>query len=321
MVKIVKNIRQEIINLGGTVLFGSRLEKISIYENAVKSVTVNGKEFSCDTLVLATGHSARDTFAMLRDNGVKMEQKPFSVGVRIEHLQENINKSLYGEFCNHPALSAADYKLAVHLKNGRGVYTFCMCPGGEVINSSSQQNALAVNGMSYNARNGENANSALLVGVTPEDFPSDDVLAGCELQKDIEQKAYNICNGAVPVTTVGEFVFGKKAVIKEVKPTVKPKYEFADFGEIFPNFVTDSLKQGILKFGEKINGFDSESAVLTAPETRSSSPVRILRNDSFESVNLSGLYPAGEGAGYAGGIMSAAVDGIKVAEAIINKEN
>ncbi len=319
LVSVVKNIREEIILLGGTVLFGTKLEKINTYNNEVKSIVANGKEIETDAVILATGHSARDVFELLRDSGVSMERKAFSVGVRIEHLQENINKSLYGKFYNHPALSAADYKLAVHLPNGRGVYTFCMCPGGEVINSSSEENRLAVNGMSYFARDGKNANSALLVGITPEDFEGTDVLAGCEFQRQIEENAYNICDGAVPVTTVGEFVFGDKFEIGEVEPTVKPKYEFAQFSKIFPTYIIESLKMGILEFGKKIRGFDSKSAILTAPETRSSSPVRILRDENFQSINCQGLYPAGEGAGYAGGIMSAAVDGIKIAEYIISK--
>ena len=319
LVDVVKNIRNEIISLGGEVRFGAKLEKIDTHNNKVESVTVNGEKIICDSVVLATGHSARDVFECLRDDGIAMERKAFAVGVRIEHLQENINKALYGECYNHPALGAADYKLAVHLQNGRGVYTFCMCPGGEVINSSSEQNGLAVNGMSYSLRDGKNANSALLVGVNPDDFFGEDVLAGCELQRKIEQTAYNICNGAVPITTVGEFVFGKKVKITKVEPTVKPKYDFADFKKLFPSFVIESLKDGILEFDKKIKGFADESAVLTAPETRSSSPVRILRNENFESLNLAGLYPAGEGAGYAGGIISAAVDGIKVAEIIINK--
>lgn len=318
LVDVVKNIRNEIISLGGKVLFGTRFEKINTINNKINSITTNNGEIECDTVVLATGHSARDVFEYLANSGVNMERKAFSVGVRIEHLQENINKALYGKFYNHPSLSAADYKLAVHLPSGRGVYTFCMCPGGEVINSSSEEGMLAVNGMSYSARDGKNANSALLVGVTPDDFSGDNVLAGCELQRKIEQTAYNICKGAVPVTTVGEFVFGKSAAITDVLPTVKPKYAFANFEDIFPRFVTDSLKEGILEFDKKIKGFACESAVLTAPETRSSSPVRILRNEDFESVNLKGLYPAGEGAGYAGGIMSAAVDGLKVAECIID---
>ncbi len=321
LIDVVKNIREEIISLGGSVMFGNKLERIGINNNVIESVTVNGQEISCDTVILATGHSARDVFSHLKNCGVKMEQKPFSVGVRIEHLQENINKALYGKFYNHRSLSAADYKLAVRLENGRGVYTFCMCPGGEVINASSEENMLAVNGMSYSARDGKNANSALLVGVTPEDFPDDDVLAGCELQRKIEQNAYNICNGDVPITTVGEFVFGEEPELLQVKPSVKPKYTFADFRDIFPSFVTDSLKQGILEFDKKIKGFASKDAVLTAPETRSSSPVRILRDEEYQSVNLKGLYPAGEGAGYAGGIMSAAVDGIKIAEQIVAKQN
>ncbi|MBR4099629.1 MAG: FAD-dependent oxidoreductase [Clostridia bacterium] len=317
LIDVVKSIRKEIISLGGKVLFGTKLEKINISNNVVTSVVANGQEILCENVVLATGHSARDVFELLRDSGVEMQQKAFSVGVRIEHLQENINKALYGKFYNHPALSSADYKLSTHLENGRGVYTFCMCPGGEVINASSEEGKLAVNGMSYSRRDGKNANSAVLVGVTPQDFPSDDVLAGCELQRVIEEKAYNICKGAVPVTTVGNLVFGKEAEITEVVPTVKPSYAFADFCDIFPSYIIQSLKQGILDFDKKINGFASYSAVLTAPETRSSSPVRILRNENFQSVNLDGLYPAGEGAGYAGGIMSAAVDGIKVAEYII----
>lgn len=318
LVAVVKNIRKEIISLGGKVLFGTKLEKINTYNNKVSSIIANGREISCDTVILATGHSARDVFEFLRDSGIDMERKAFSVGVRIEHLQEDINKALYGEFYNHPSLSAADYKLATHLENGRGVYTFCMCPGGEVINSSSEENKLVVNGMSYSRRDGKNANSALLVGVTPEDFSGEDVLAGCEFQRKIEQKAYSICNGAVPVTTVGQFVFDEAFKLGEVVPTVKPKYSFANFSEIFPTYIIESLKLGILEFDKKIKGFANKNAVLTAPETRSSSPVRILRNKEFQSINLKGLYPAGEGAGYAGGIMSAAVDGLKIAEYIIN---
>lgn len=314
---VVKNIREEIIALGGEVLFNSKLEKISFQNKNISSITINGKEVSCDTLVLATGHSARDVFSMLKDQGVEMVRKPFSIGVRIEHLQEDINKALYGEFYNHPALSAADYKLATHLPSGRGVYTFCMCPGGEVINSSSESGALAVNGMSNSKRDGVNANSAVLVGLEPDDFEGEDVLAGCFLQQKIEKKAYQILGGKVPVTTVGQLCFGKKFEITKVKPTVKPQYDFADFGEIFPQFIIDSLKDGILEFDKKIKGYASESAVLTAPETRSSSPVRILRDETYQSVSLKGLYPAGEGAGYAGGIMSAAVDGMRVAEQII----
>lgn len=315
--QVVKNIREEIIALGGEVLFNTKLESINFENAKIVSVTANGKEIPCDKVVLATGHSARDVFSMLKEKNIEMVRKPFSVGVRIEHLQEDINKALYGEFYNHPKLSAVDYKLATHLQNGRGVYTFCMCPGGEVINSSSEKGGIAVNGMSNSLRDGVNANSAVLVGVEPNDFEGDDVLAGIEFQRKIENKAYEILGGKVPVTTVGQFCDGKEFEITKVKPTVKPQYDFADFSEIFPQFVIESLKEGILEFDKKINGFASESAVLTAPETRSSSPVRIIRDDSYQSVSLKGLYPAGEGAGYAGGIMSAAVDGMRIAEQII----
>jgi uncharacterized FAD-dependent dehydrogenase len=316
---VVKNIRQEIIALGGEVWFNTKLERINFENRKISSVIANGEIIPCDTVVLATGHSARDVFSMLKDQNIEMVRKPFSVGVRIEHLQEDINKALYGEFYNHPSLSAADYKLATHLPNGRGVYTFCMCPGGEVINSTSEENSLTVNGMSNSGRDGVNANSALLVGLEPEDFEGDDVLAGCEFQRKIEKKAYEIMGGKVPVTTVGQFCYGKEFKITKVKPTVKPQYAFANFSEIFPLFVTESLKDGILEFDKKIKGFASESAVLTAPETRSSSPVRIVRDEEYQSVSAKGLYPAGEGAGYAGGIMSAAVDGMRVAEAIIKE--
>lgn len=318
LINVVKNIRKEIISLGGKILFGTKMEKIITSDNKIVSVIANGKEFFCDSLVVATGHSARDVFKTLKDMDVAMERKPFSVGVRIEHLQEDINKALYGEFYNHPALSAAEYKLSVHLDNGRGVYTFCMCPGGEVINSSSENGGIAVNGMSCSLRNGKNANSALLVGILPEDFSGEDVLAGCEFQRDMEQKAFNCANGNVPVTTVGQLCFNENFELKGVVPTVKPNFAFCDFAEIFPNYILSSIKTAIAEFDKKIKGFADKSAVLTAPETRSSSPVRVLRNGEYQSLTYSGLYPAGEGAGYAGGIMSAAVDGIRIAEFIID---
>jgi len=321
LVNVVKSIREEIIALGGTVLFNTRIDSITVKNGKIVSAVAGGTEYESDNIVLATGHSARDTFAMLSEKGVKMEKKPFSMGVRIEHLQSDINKSLYGEFAESEYLGAADYKLAAHLKNGRGVYTFCMCPGGEVINASSEMGGIAVNGMSKSARNGKNANSALLVSVNPEDFADDNILAGCELQRKVEQAAFGICGGKVPVNTVSNFVFGEPFAITKVKPTVKPEYSFAEFENIFPSFVTESLKEGILIFDKKISGFADKAAVLTAPETRSSSPIRILRNENFESINVSGMYPCGEGAGYAGGIVSAAVDGITVAEQIIERCN
>ncbi len=317
LINVVKNIRKEIISLGGEVCFNTKLQKINTQNGEIVSVTAGDREIPCDKVILATGHSARDVFSLLKDMNVEMLQKPFSMGVRIEHRQEDINRALYGKFYNHPALGAADYKMAVHLENGRGVYTFCMCPGGEVINSSSEDGGIAVNGMSYSRRDGENANSALLVNVNPEDLGSDDIMAGCYLQQKIEKAAYSIKNGAVPITTVGQFVYGKKAEITKVKPTVKPQYVFTDFGNIFPSFITDSLKVALPLFDNKIKGFADEAAVLTAPETRSSSPIRVLRDENYHSLSTVGLYPCGEGAGYAGGIMSAAVDGMRVAEQII----
>ena len=317
LVNVVKNIRKEIISLGGEVRFGTKLCDLRFSDGKLVSAVTDNEEIPCKNLILATGHSARDTFLMLKNNGINMIRKPFSMGVRIEHLQSDINKALYGDFAFHPALSAADYKLAVHLKNGRGVYTFCMCPGGEVINASSEAGGIAVNGMSRSKRNGINANSALLVSVEPNDLAGDDVLAGCALQRKTEQAAYTLFGGAVPVNTVGSFVFSKPFEITKVKPTVKPCFAYADFEKIFPQFICESLKEGILLFDKKIKGFADESAVLTAPETRSSSPVRIVRGEDGQSLSHSGIYPCGEGAGYAGGIMSAATDGLKTAEALL----
>ena len=314
---VVKNIRKEIIALGGRIFFNTRLDKINIKNGRLTSAVANGKEIACERLILATGHSARDTFLMLSESGVSMEQKPFAIGVRIEHLQADINRALYGDFADNEYLGAADYKLVSHLSNGRGVYTFCMCPGGEVINASSEEGGIAVNGMSNSLRNGVNSNSALLVGVNTEDFGSNDIFAGCKLQKKIEEAAFNIAGGKVPVTTVGNFLYNDKFEITKVVPTVKPQFMYADFSEIFPRFIIDSLKEGILTFDKKISGFANSSSILTAPETRSSSPIRIRRNDNCESINISGLFPCGEGAGYAGGIVSAAVDGLSVAEKII----
>lgn len=312
---VVKNLRNDIIKLGGEVHFNSRVDGIITEDNRLKGIVVNGDTVECQIAIFAIGHSARETFKMLYESGADMEQKPFSAGVRIEHLASDINKAMYGDFADNKALSAADYKLAVHLDNGRGVYTFCMCPGGEVINSSDKNGFIAVNGMSESRRDGINSNSAVLVSVNPEDL-SDNVFSGMEFQEKIEKAAYKISDGAVPVTTVGEFVFSKNTPIGRVKPTVKPKYAMADFNEIFPPFICESLKKGIIAFDGKIKGFADCEAVLTAPETRSSSPVRIKRNEDMVS-SIYGIYPCGEGAGYAGGITSAAVDGIKVAESII----
>lgn len=325
LVGVVKNIRNEIIKLGGEVKFGCRMDKIIIDGDRVWSVSVSQKgenyNINCEYLVLALGHSARDTFQMLKNIGIKMERKPFSVGTRIEHRQEDINKALYGDFASHKNLPAADYKLAVHLPSGRGVYTFCMCPGGEVINASSEEGAVAVNGMSYSAREGTNANSAVLVDVRPEDLNGDDILAGIFFQREIEQRAYKIGGGKVPVCTVGDLLGTEFVGTDGVNPTVKPDTVKTDIYNVLPRFVADSIKQALPLLAKKLNGFDNGAAVLTFPETRSSSPVRILRDENYVSLNLNGLYPAGEGAGYAGGIMSAAVDGMRVAEKIIDSIN
>ncbi len=318
LVRVVKSIRREIETLGGEIRFETRVSDLLFAGGRLYAVAANGEEILCDRLVLATGHSARDVFSMLQKRGVSLLRKPFSVGVRIEHLQSEINRALYGDYAEHPALGAADYKMAVHLENGRGVYTFCMCPGGEVINASSEKGGIAVNGMSDHARQGENANSALLVGVEPSDLAGEDPLEGCRFQQRIEQAAYAVSSGLVPITTVGAFVYQKPFALSRVRPTVKPAFVPADFDTLFPSFVTESLRQGIVLFDRKIAGFAAEYAVLTAPETRSSSPVRILRGEDGQSISAAGLYPCGEGAGYAGGIMSAATDGIRIAEHILD---
>lgn len=315
---MVRSIRKEIIALGGEIRFNSRLSNIIVRDTKICGVEIEiigDTKYIIDTshVVLATGHSARDTFEMLKDNGINMEKKSFSIGVRIEHSQEMINKSQYGAF--YKQLGAADYKLAVHLKNGRGVYTFCMCPGGEVVAAASEKGGIVTNGMSYFARYGKNANSAVLVNVTPNDFIGNDILGGMYLQREIEQRAFNLSGTyKAPSQRLCDFL-KRDTKFGYVEASYKPGLIQCDISEIFPNFITEALKEGILEMDKKLNGFADGGAVLTAPETRSSSPVRIIRDTKFE-CNIKGLYPCGEGAGYAGGIMSAAVDGIKVAEAI-----
>lgn len=315
--KIVKNIRNEIIRLGGEMRFSSRLDGIGTKNGRLCEISVNGETVVCDEMILAIGHSARDTFKILLDSGIAMEKKPFAMGVRIEHLQSDINRAMYGKFAE--LLPPADYKLATHLPDGRGVFTFCMCPGGEVINASSEYGKIAINGMSNSKRNGVNSNSALLVSVLPQDFSGESVLSGCDLQGKIESAAYGINNGVVPITTAGAFINGEKPDFGRILPTVKPKSDFADFGRIFPDFIIGSLKSAIPAFDSKIKGFSCSDAILTAPETRSSSPVRIIRNGEYCSICADGLYPTGEGAGYAGGIMSAAVDGLRCAEMLADR--
>jgi len=324
---IMVKMRRKILALGGEFSFETQLVDFECDEQAnLKCVVVikNGKRetIKTDTLILAIGHSARDTIEMLFDKNVNMIQKPFSVGVRIEHKQEFINKAQYGKFYNHPVLGAADYKLSSHLKNGRGVYTFCMCPGGSVVAASSEANMVCVNGMSRHKRDGENANSAVLVSVMPSDFADESPLCGIEFQRSIERKAFELGgeNYKAPVQLVKDFIGGRvSSKMGNVKPTYPIGYKFADMRELFPHFVTESLREGLLAFERNIKGFSCSDAVLTGAETRSSSPVRIVRDESMQ-CNIKGIYPCGEGAGYAGGIMSSAVDGIKTAERIIENE-
>lgn len=323
LVKIVKNLRNKIIEFGGEVLFEHQLTDIVTENNRVIKV-VAGKEFETYNVILALGHSARDTFEMLYKKGVNMVPKAFSVGVRIEHLQSDVNKCQYGLFADNANLGAADYKLSYHTKSGRGVYTFCMCPGGVVVNATSEKNSVVTNGMSYHARDGKNSNSAFLVSVTPGDF-GNNPLDGVYFQRQIEQRAFVLAGSEykAPCQLIGDFV-NKRISTKfgKIEPTFKPGVTFADLNELFPEFVVDSMKEAIPEFAKKLKCFGDSDAVITGPETRSSSPVRIIRDESCQS-NISGLYPSGEGAGYAGGIMSAAVDGIKCALALINnnKEN
>ncbi len=320
LVDIVKNIRNEIISLGGKVLFDTQMTDIGIENGELKYIKTQNETIKCSRLILAVGHSARDTFEMLKNKGMPMERKAFSVGVRIEHKQELINKAQYGEFYKY--LPAADYKLAVHLPNGRGAYTFCMCPGGVVVGAASEENTVVTNGMSYNARNGENANSALLIGVNPEDFSGDDPLAGVEFQRKLERKAFRVGGGNyyAPVQKVGDLLDDKPTVeLGAVKPTYKPGIRLSDMRDIFPDYIYNSLKEAISAMDKKIHGFADKDSVVTAVESRSSSPVRILRDEKCVSTGVKGVYPCGEGCGYAGGIVSAAADGVRCAEAVIDE--
>lgn len=325
---VIKNMRSEIIRLGGQVIFNAKLTDYGICNGRITSAIYvkDGKtyEIGTDHIILAIGHSARDTFEMLNKKNVPMEQKSFAMGVRIEHLQSEVNKSLYGGFYNHPALSAADYKYVTHLENGRSLYTFCMCPGGYVVGAASEKDSVVTNGMSYFSRGGENANSALLINTEPRDFGSDYVLAGMELQRKTERAAF-IAGGSnynAPISLVGDFIKGNISTgLGNVIPTYKPGITFAKPENYLPSFITDTLRLGIPVIAEKADFFKSYDAVITGAETRSSSPVRILRNEKLMSTAVKGLYPCGEGAGYAGGIVSAAVDGIKCSEAVIENGN
>ncbi len=320
LVDIVKNLRNKIIELGGEVHFEEQLQKIVISGGCVTGV-VGCKEYETDCVILAIGHSARDTFEMLYDSGVGMIAKAFSVGARIEHPQLAVDKCQYGDYAGHPALGAADYKLSYHTDDGRGVYTFCMCPGGVVVAAASEDNTIVTNGMSYHARDGKNANSAFLVSVTPDDFGKD-ALDGVAFQRELEYKAFEMGGGNynAPCQLLGDFSRGvPSSSFGSVEPSYAPGVTMCDLNRLFPDFVSSAMKQAVPQFARRLKCFDMADAVLTGPETRSSSPVRIVRDDTLQS-NISGLYPAGEGAGYAGGIMSAAVDGIRCALAAIENK-
>lgn len=316
---VVKNMREEIIRLGGDVRFGTCLTDIIICDGKVASIEINNDEIlSCDTLILAPGHSSRDTFSMLEKRKVYMEAKAFAVGLRVQHPQTMINLSQYKEEHNR-YLPAADYKVTANLSNGRGVYSFCMCPGGYVVNASSEADMIAVNGMSYSDRAGKNANSAIIVTVKPEDFSATGALAGVEFQRQLEANAFREGKGKIPVQLYKDFCNNKSSTcFGEVEPQIMGGYEFGNLRNIFPEYLSQSIIEGMGIFAGKLHGFDREDALFAGVESRTSSPLRIVRNDDYES-NIGGLYPCGEGAGYAGGITSAAMDGIKVFDAIAAK--
>ena len=320
LVRIVKNIRKSIISLGGQVRFETRLTGVRIRDGSVAGAIVQDSEtIETDTIVLALGHSARDTVRMLYELGMPMEAKPFSIGVRIEHPQSLIDTAQYGRFASHPLLGPAEYRLVHHCENRRSAYTFCMCPGGEVIASSSELGGVVTNGMSRYSRNLPNANSGLLVGVTPLDFGGTSPLAGIEFQRKWERKAFEIggSNYFAPVQLVGDFLSSRPShSLGEVCPSYAPGITPCDLAECLPGFVIETIRLAIPQMDRKLKGFARNDAVMTGVESRSSSPIRIARDDTLQSHSIRGLYPAGEGAGYAGGIISAAVDGVKVAEAI-----
>lgn len=320
---VVKNIREKIIELGGEVRFNSKLQDLKIKDNKLYGIVVNGEEVPCEALVLALGHSSRDTYEMLYKRGIFMSPKPFAIGVRIEHSQQLIDENQYGKFANHKRLKAADYKLTyTSPKTNRGVYSFCMCPGGDVVAAASEEGRLVTNGMSYYSRNKENANAAIVVTVGEKDFSGDTPLKGMQFQRHYESLAYKLGgeNYHAPIQLVGDFLEDKVSQkLGSIKPSYKPGYIFADLRKCLPNGVVDTLKDGLIEFDKKIKGFAQKDAVLTGIETRTSAPVKIQRNEKLESISLQGLYPSGEGAGYAGGIMSAAVDGLKSAESIMKE--
>ena len=323
LVKMVENIRATITDLGGEIRFGSKVERLVIEDHQVRGVVMaDGQTIATDHVVLAVGHSARDTFQALYEQGVYIEAKPFSIGFRIEHPQAMIDKARFGPNAGNEILGAADYKLVHHCGNGRAAYSFCMCPGGQVVAATSEEGRVVTNGMSQYSRAERNANAALVVEVKPEDFPGNyrtNPLAGIEYQRQWESAAFVAggSNYAAPAQRVGDFLAGRPSTaLGEVDPSYQPGVHMTDLASCAPAYVIEALREAIPAFDKQIRGFAMADAILTGVETRTSSPIRIKRGDDYQSINTRGLYPAGEGAGYAGGILSAGVDGIKVAEAV-----
>ncbi|PKG36186.1 MULTISPECIES: NAD(P)/FAD-dependent oxidoreductase [Psychrobacter] len=320
LVTMVEKMRTEIIALGGEVRFATRVDDLHITDSKVTGVTLNsGEILKTNHVILAVGHSARDTFEMIHDKGVYVEAKPFSIGFRIEHKQSTIDKARFGDNAGNEILGAADYKLVHHCKNGRSVYSFCMCPGGTVVAAASEEGRVVTNGMSQYSRNERNANSAIVVGIDPErDYPNHP-LAGIDLQRQLETLAFELGGKdySAPAQTIGDFLKGKPdSELGDVKPSYTPGITLTDLSKALPDFAVDAIREAIPAFNKKIKGFSSDDGLLTGVETRTSSPISIKRNKEFQSINTKGLFPAGEGAGYAGGILSAGIDGIKVAEAV-----
>ncbi|MHB0981799.1 MAG: NAD(P)/FAD-dependent oxidoreductase [Thiobacillus sp.] len=324
LVGMVEAMRHEIESLGGEIRFGQRVADVLIEEGPdgkrIGGVTLaSGETLKSRHVILALGHSARDTFEMLHARGVTMEAKPFSVGFRIEHPQSLIDRARLGPNAGNPQLGAADYKLVHHAKNGRTVYSFCMCPGGTVVAAASEPGCVVTNGMSQYSRNERNANAGIVVGITPADFPGDDPLAGIALQRRLEARAFELGGGNydAPAQLVGDFIEGKPSTrLGSVEPSYQPGVHLTDLASCLPDYAIEAIREALPAFDRQIKGFAMKDAVLTGVETRTSSPLRITRDDDCQSVNVRGLYPAGEGAGYAGGILSAGVDGIRVAEAV-----
>lgn len=313
---VVKNLREEIIRLGGSFFFETQMTDLTIHADRICEIELNGSQkIKTEVLVLAIGHSARDTFEMLNRTTLQMEAKSFAVGMRVEHPQDMINRRQYHD-ADMRYLSAASYKVTANLENGRGVYSFCMCPGGYVVNASSEENRLAVNGMSYHSRDGKNANSAIIVSVTPRDFPEEGPLGGVAFQRLLEEKAFEAAHGKIPQQLFGDFEKDRiSASYGAFESATRGECAFGDLRSVFPAEITESFINGMHSFSRYIPDYDRYDAILSGVESRTSSPVRITRNEAFVS-SIDGIYPCGEGAGYAGGIMSAAMDGLKVAEAI-----